>query len=424
MDHFSYHQGRYHCEGVPVEAIAAKAGTPTYVYSLATLLHHYRQLAAAFPGGPSSPKPMLCYSVKANGNLALLAALAREGCGFDIVSAGELFRLKRAGGDPSKVIFAGVGKTEAELETALKSGIHMVNIESLAEAELLNRVAGRLKRRARVDFRLNPDVDAHTHRYINTGKKESKFGLPIADAPAIWAKAKSWKNLDVTGIHLHIGSQITQVGPYALAVKKAVAMAELLRRKGHRVETLNLGGGLGIIYRDERPATPAEFAAAVGPLVEGHGLRLILEPGRYIVGNAGVLLTRVTYLKPGMRKHFVIIDAAMNDLIRPSLYEAWHEILPARQARRGKRVKADVVGPVCESGDFLAKDRAMDLPAQGDLLVVRSAGAYGMVMASQYNARPRAAEVLVNGKAWDVVRQRESFEDLVRGESIPAYLKR
>jgi diaminopimelate decarboxylase len=391
---------------------------------LATLRRHAWQLSEAFAESGGEPAALICYSVKVNSNLAIIKALADEGLGFDLVSGGELKRVQAVGGDMGKTVFAGVGKTEAELAQALKARIFMFNIESQAEAELLNRLAGRLHRRVRADLRLNPDVDAHTHRHITTGKKGNKFGLPIADAPALWAKAKkSWKNLELSGVHMHIGSQITRLEPYRQAVAKALAVIHTLRSRGYRIETLNLGGGLGIIYNGEHPATPQQFAAAVRPLVKGQGLRLILEPGRYIAGNAGVLLCRVTYLKPGAGKTFVIVDAAMNDLIRPSLYDAYHEIVPLRQARAGKKALADVVGPICESADFLAKDRRMALPRQGDLLAVRSAGAYGFSMSSNYNARPRAAEVLVDGSRWHVVRQRESFEDLWRGERVPAFSK-
>lgn len=421
MDHFFYKNSAYQCEGVALSAIAAKVGTPTFVYSLATLRHHARQIIDAFGPQAGEGPALVCYALKANGNLAVLKALADMGCGFDLVSAGELARVMAAGGDPGLTVFAGVGKTDAEIQFALKAGIFMFNIESLAEAERLNALAGRAGKKVRADFRLNPDVDAHTHRHITTGKKGSKFGLPIADAAALWAKAKAWRNLDVTGVHLHIGSQITEVKPFQLAVRRAVDTVEMLRRKGHRIETLNLGGGLGIIYHRERPATPAEFAAAIRPITNGHGLKLILEPGRYIVGNAGVLLARVTYLKKAGAKNFVIVDAAMNDLIRPSLYEAYHEIVPAKKSA-ARAVKADVVGPICESTDFLARDRSMPLPKQGDLLVVRGAGAYGFAMSSNYNARPRAAEVLVDGRRWQIVRERETFEDLMRGESIPKWL--
>jgi diaminopimelate decarboxylase len=422
MDFFSYIKGQYHCEGVSLAALADKVGSPTYVYSLATLRHHARQVMDAFKAQDGEPEALVCYAVKANGNLAILKAFVDMGCGFDLVSAGELHKVMAAGGDPRLTVFAGVGKTDAEINDALKAGIYMFNIESLAEAAQINALAGRKGKKVKVDFRLNPDVDAHTHRHITTGKKGNKFGLPISQALAIWAKARSWKNLSVTGVHLHIGSQITQVKPFQLAIKRAVGTIRQLRAKGHCIETLNLGGGLGIIYDKETPASPAQFAAAVRPLVKGQGLRLILEPGRYLVGNAGVLLTRVTYLKQDGAKHFVIVDAAMNDLIRPSLYEAYHSILPVKQPKAGKRVLADVVGPICESGDFLAKDRMMALPPQGSLLAVRSAGAYGFAMSSNYNARPRAAEVLVDGKRWAVVRQRESFADLVKGETIPKWV--
>ena len=418
MDEFGYRGSRLFCEDVDLETVASGAGTPTYVYSLGTILGHYRRLEKAFAGVDH----LVCFSMKANSNLAVLAALAREGCGFDIVSGGELYRLKKAGADMSKVIFAGVGKTSEEIGAALKAGISMFNIESWPEAERINRLAGAMGRRARVDFRLNPDVDAHTHAYITTGRSENKFGMPMADAARLFRGAGRLKNLQVTGIHLHIGSQITQVKPYLEAVEKAGRLIADLRRRGHAVSTLNLGGGLGIIYNREAPATADQFAAAVLPRVKGLGVKLLLEPGRFIVGNGGVLLTKVLYLKRSRSKTFVIVDSAMNDLIRPSLYDAYHEILPLRRGSRSPARKVDVVGPVCESGDFLAKGRRMPLPAQDQYLALRSAGAYGFVMSSNYNSRPRAAEVLVHGGRWQVVRRRERQQDLVLGETIPAYL--
>jgi diaminopimelate decarboxylase len=421
LDEFSYKAKRLHCEEVNVADIAEKAGTPLYVYSLGTVLGHYRRLEEAFKGVDH----LTCFSMKANSNLAILAALAKEGCGFDIVSGGELYRLKKAGADVSKIIFAGVGKSAEEIRMGIQAGIFMFNVESWPEAEQINKVAGSLKKKVKVDFRLNPNVDAHTHAYITTGKSENKFGMPFEQAGELFARARKLKNLEVTGIHLHIGSQITETEPYLKALKKAARLVGELRDAGFKVGTLNLGGGLGIIYDQEAPSTAKEFAKAVLPIVSGLKVKVILEPGRFIVGNAGILVTKVLYLKESASKTFVIVDTAMNDLIRPSLYDAFHAIVPLDETRPTGPVKlVDVVGPVCESGDFLAKDRKMMLPETGEYLAVRSAGAYGFVMASNYNTRPRAAEVLVDGKSWTVVRQRETYEDLVRGEKIPANLKK
>ena len=421
MDFFHVKRGVLHAENVPLPRIAAAAGTPTYIYSLSTVLLHYRRLAAAFRGIDHQ----LYYSVKANANLAIMAALAREGSGFDVFSGGELYRVRRAGARMSSVVFAGVGKTTDELEMAVRARIQMFNIESWPEAEALNAVAGRLGRCVQADFRINPDVDAHTHAHITTGTAETKFGVGIERAAAMYDRARrDLKNVELSGVHLHIGSQITEIAPYRLALKKTLALVAELRRRGHTIRTLNLGGGLGIIYDRERPSTASQFAAAVVPLLRGQGLKLLFEPGRFIVGNAGVLLTRVLYVKRARRKVFVIVDGGMNDLIRPALYDAYHEIVPVREgaARRSKR-RVDVVGPICESSDFFAKNRPLALPAAGDLLAVRSTGAYGFVMSSNYNARPRAAEVLVDGSRWEVVKRRETQADLVRGETIPARLR-
>jgi diaminopimelate decarboxylase len=418
MDFFDYRRGILHCEGVPLGAVAESLGTPTYVYSLGTVLHHYRRLAEAFRGVDHQ----IYYSVKANSNLGLMAALARKGCGFDVFSGGELFRVKKAGGAMDKVVFAGVGKTEVEMTLGVRSRIQMFNIESWPEAVRLDAIARRLRRRVVADFRINPDVDAHTHAHITTGTAESKFGVPLAEAVEMYDRARrELRNIDLSGVHLHIGSQITESEPYREALRRTLRLIAALRARGHRILTLNLGGGLGIIYRKERTNTAQQFAKAVTPLLRGRGLKLLIEPGRFIVGNAGVLLTRVLYVKPARGKTYVIVDAGMNDLLRPALYDAHHEIVPVDT--RGKRLSArrvDVVGPICESSDFLAKDRQMRLPQAGDLLAVRSAGAYGFVMSSNYNTRPRAAEVLVSGKRFELARRRESYTDLVRGECVPS----
>ncbi len=417
---FTYKNGVLHAEGVSVDALAAKYGTPLYVYSLGHVLENYRRLTRALAGTDH----LVCFSMKANSNLGLLAALAREGCGFDIVSGGELHRVLKAGADPKKVIFAGVGKTDHEIAYALKQGIFMFNIESWPEAEAIDRVAGKLKKRVKVDFRINPDVQAGAHKKISTAHKASKFGLPYHETLGLFKKAQALKHLEVTGIHLHIGSQITELQPFVAAAKRALELVAQLRKAGFAVKTLNMGGGLGIDYKGEDAKSPEQYAAALKPLFAGSGLKLLFEPGRYFVGNCGILVSEVVYVKETRWKDFVIVDAAMNDLIRPSLYEAYHGIVPVRKAARGKARTVDVVGPICESGDYLAQDRKMPLPRKGDRLAVLSAGAYGMVMASNYNQRGRAAEVLVQGKKAWVTRRREGWDDLLRGESVPAELKK
>lgn len=419
MHEFSYRGGRLCAESVPLEELARRFGTPLYVYSHATLTGHLERLDRAFAAVPH----LICYSVKSCSNLAVLKTLANAGAGFDIVSGGELRRALATGVGPEKIVFAGVGKTEEEIAAALRARILFLTVESLAELEAIERVAGRLRLVARIAFRVTPDVDPHTHRYITTGKAENKFGLDLARARAAYRKAARLRHVRPTAVQMHIGSQIVETGPYVEALRKVLPLARDLLRDGVPLEHLDIGGGLGIIYRDETPATADRFAAAVLPELEGLGLKLVLEPGRFIAGNSGVLLTRVLYRKKGGARDFVIVDAAMNDLIRPSLYGAYHEILPARKGR-GRTITADVVGPVCESGDFLARDRRMREPRPGDLLAVMGAGAYGFAMSSNYNSRRRAAEVLVRGaRAW-LVRERERYEDLVRGERIPAFLEK
>jgi diaminopimelate decarboxylase len=420
MNAFTTKNSVLHAEGVSVEALAQRYGTPLYVYSLSHVLENYRRLTRAL----GSLDHLVCFSMKANANLGILAALANEGCGFDIVSGGELNRVLKAGADPRKIIFAGVGKTDAEIAYAIQQGIYMLNIESWPEAEAIDRVAGKLRKKVKVDFRINPDVQAGAHKKISTAHKASKFGLPYHEASSLFRRARALKNLEVTGIHLHIGSQITELKPFVAAAKRALSLVKQLRAEGHRIQTLNMGGGLGIMYSNEPAKSPEQYAKALLPLFKGQGLKLLFEPGRYFVGNAGILVTEVVYIKETAWKDFVIVDAAMNDLIRPSLYEAYHGIVPVRIAKKkGKLTKVDIVGPVCESGDFLAQDRQLNLPVKGDLLAVQSAGAYGMVMASNYNQRGRAAEVLVQGKQHWVTRQRETWNDLLRGEHIPAALK-
>ncbi len=416
MDDFIRRQDDWFCEDVPLARLARRFGTPLYVYSQNTILSHYRKIAQAF----SDLKPLICYSVKANANLSILRLLAGEGAGLDIVSQGELTRGLAAGVPPERIVYAGVGKTETELEAALRAGIHMFNVESEPEARLINQVAGRLGVQARVAFRVNPDVDAGTHHYITTGRKENKFGLSIPIALGLFRTSRRLRNLKPVGLHVHLGSQITTATPYLQALKRLARVVEALRRDGFEIESFNLGGGLGIIYNEERPQTANEFAQAVRPLLSPLGCRLILEPGRFIVGNAGVLLTRVQYVKRGHAKTFAIVDAGMNDLIRPSLYGAFHQILPVTRRHGGKTVLTDVVGPICESGDFLGKDRRLPALEAGDLLVVKSAGAYGMAMASNYNSRPRPAEVLVSGGRARLIRRRETYADLMALEQDQA----
>ena len=417
MHHFQYRVGKLYCEEVPLEEIVEKVGTPCYVYSYATLVRHYRVMDEAFSSFPH----LICFAVKANSNLAVLRALVREGSGMDIVSGGELFRALRAGADPRKIVFAGVGKTEKEMEYALRVGILMFNVESEQELETLQEVACRLDTKAPVALRVNPDVDPQTHPYISTGLRKSKFGISIKGAVKEYEKAMSLPCIEVKGVHCHIGSQITQVEPFVDALQRVLVLVEELRDRGVDISYVDMGGGLGIQYKDEDPPPPSELARAVAPLLDGRDLTLILEPGRVIAGNAGILLTRVLYLKRGELRNFVVVDAAMNDLARPSLYGAYHAILPVEE-RPLQGMVADVVGPICESGDFLAQDRELPALDRGDLLAVMSAGAYGFTMSSNYNSRPRVAEVMVKGGEFWVVRERETYEDLVRGEKIPAFL--
>ncbi len=417
MHHFNYREGVLHCEDVPLREIALEVGTPCYVYSYSTLIRHFRVMDEAFSAIPH----LVCFAVKANSNIAVLKALAKEGSGMDVVSGGELFRALRAGVDPERIVFAGVGKTAQEMEYALRVGILMFNVESDQELETLEEVACRLKIKAPVALRVNPDVDPKTHPYISTGLKKSKFGIAIEEIVEEYETAARLPCIQVRGVHCHIGSQITQVAPFVEALGKVLGLVDRLRGLGLDISYVDMGGGLGIQYKDESPPPPAELASAIRPLLEGRGLTLILEPGRVIAGNAGILLTKVLYLKKGRVKRFVVVDAAMNDLARPSLYGAYHAILPVEERAAGAMV-ADVVGPICESGDFLAQDRELPELKQGDLLAVMSAGAYGFTMSSNYNSRPRVAEVLVSGDRFWVVRERERYEDLVRGERIPRFL--
>lgn len=414
MHHFAYRDGAMYCEDVPVARIAQEVGTPFYLYSRATLVRHFHVLDDAFAAVPH----LTAFAVKACSNLAVLSLLAREGAGADIVSGGELFRAVRAGMPPERIVFAGVGKTETEIAEALDAGILLFSVESRAELDLIDRVAGARKTRARVALRVNPDVDPETHPYIATGLRESKFGFPAAGAVEVFKAADALPNVQVIGVHQHIGSQITRVPPFVDALGRAADLVRELRAAGLSITHLDIGGGIGIPYDERLPPTPAEIADAITPTLKALDVTVVTEPGRVIAGNAGALITRVLRLKSQGDKGFVVVDAAMNDLLRPSLYDAHHEIRPV-VLRPAEAVVADVVGPICESGDFLAKARKMARPDAGDLLAVMSAGAYGFAMSSNYNSRPRVAEVLVDGDRFDVVRERETYDDLVRGERVP-----
>jgi diaminopimelate decarboxylase len=411
---FAYSQNDYYCEQVALTDVAHRVGTPAYVYSAQAIRQNYAAYTEAFGTLPHT----VCYAVKANSSLAVLALLARQGAGFDIVSGGELYRVLQAGGDPSKVVFSGVGKTAAEVEYALESGIHSFNCESEAELALLDAKAARLGKQAGFSIRVNPDVDAVTHPYISTGLSQHKFGIAIAEAAAVYHRSRQFGNLVAEGVSCHIGSQILDTSPILEAVDKVLALALELRAQGHPIRHLDLGGGLGVAYHaGEQSPQIGAFVETLSSRLRASGLRAVIEPGRSIVAAAGVLLTRVLYRKRNGEKEFLIVDAAMNDLIRPSLYRAHHEIVPLRKNALPP-VTVDVVGPVCETGDFLARDRVMANAMPGDFLAVRTAGAYGFVLSSNYNSRPRAPEVLVDGATWRIIRQRENYQDLVRGETL------
>lgn len=415
MDSFNYRDGRLFAEAVDLQAGIAAWGSPCYVYSRATLERHWQ----AFDAALQSCRHLVCYAVKANSNLAVLNVLARLGSGFDIVSVGELERVLRAGGSADKIVFSGVGKRKDEIERAMEVGIRCFNVESEAELEVIARIAAQKKIKAPVSLRVNPDVDAKTHPYISTGLKENKFGIAIEEAFEVYKKAQAMESINVIGVDCHIGSQLTEVAPFVDALKRVLALVDRLAEAGIVLQHLDLGGGLGICYRDEQPPQPAELAAALMEHLQGRDVEIIIEPGRAIAGNAGVLLTEVLYLKPGEEHNFAIVDAAMNDLIRPSLYGAWQEIVPLVPRENEAKQSYDVVGPICETGDFLGKDRKLALH-QGDYLAVRSSGAYGFGMSSNYNSRPRVAEVMVDGDQAYVVRQRETIEQLFSSETMPA----
>src|SRR3954454_21588541 len=427
MDFFNYRNGELYCEDVPTERIAREVGTPAYVYSKATLLHHYRQVADAF----APLRPTICYSIKSLGNVHVCRVLAEAGCGFDVTSGGELFRALKAGGDPKKMIYAGVGKTDQEIADAINVGIAAFNLESEEEIENVDRVAGSIGKPAVGAIRVNPDVDPKTHAKTTTGKKETKFGVDIERAERVFEQYRNLKNLRVGGVHVHIGSPVYEIQPYVDAVNKIVALIDRLTERGHKIEWFDVGGGFGVNYEGPEQAKPVtEHAKALVPLLAGKPYKIAFEPGRYIAGNAGILLTRVLYRKQGGEKKFVIVDSGMNDLIRPTLYESYHHIWPVRpdetnvnNDRRREFVitggdTVDVVGRICESGDYLAKARAMPPVQRGDLLSVFTAGAYGFAMSSNYNNRPRAAEVLVDGSTYKIIRRRERLEDLVALERV------
>jgi diaminopimelate decarboxylase len=410
MNPFSYRNGELHAEEVPLSRIGAQFGTPCYVYSRAALTRAWRDFDAAFAGRDH----LLCYAVKANPNLGVLDVFARLGSGFDIVSGGELARVIAAGGDPRKVVFSGVGKTAVEMRQALAAGILCFNVESAPELELLNRVAGELGVTAPVSLRVNPDVDAKTHPYIATGLKENKFGVAYADALPTYRRARELPHLHIEGVDCHIGSQLTEIAPFIAALERVLALVDALAREGITISHIDLGGGLGIRYQDETPPAVVDYAQALLKVLAERPQQLLFEPGRLLTGNAGVLLSTVLYLKPGADKNFAIVDAAMNDLMRPALYAAWHDVLPLRAAIAGGQ-SYDIVGPVCESGDFLARNRQLSVNP-GDLIAIASAGAYGMSMSSNYNTRPRAAEVMVDGNRMHLIRDRETVAMLLANE--------
>jgi diaminopimelate decarboxylase len=419
MRAFCYRGKKLYCEGLALEDIAQKVGTPFYCYSYGALTERFAQLKNAY----KAVKPLICFSVKSNSNSAVLRSLVKKGAGLDIVSGGELYRSIKAGCDPKKIVYAGVGKTEREIADALGVGILLFNVESEQELALISRVATRLKKKAHVSIRINPDIDAGTHAYITTAKAENKFGINLVQAEALLSQRERFKNVDISGIHIHIGSQITKVDPFVKAIKKTVRFMDAMQKKGACFRYLNLGGGLGIVYENEKVQTPVQLAKKILPLLKDTKYKIIFEPGRFIAGNSGVFVTRITYTKDALAKRFFIVDGAMNDLLRPSLYNAYHRVLPVVKSARRKQTTVDIVGPICESGDFLAKGRQLQECLPGETLAFLGAGAYGFTMSSNYNSRPRVAEILVKGTKYFVVKKRETLSDLVRGETIPQFLK-
>jgi diaminopimelate decarboxylase len=417
MHHFHYIGNELHAEDVAVREIVAKVGSPVYIYSRATLERHFKAMEDAFAEIPHT----ICFSVKANSNMAVLKTFINLGGGVDIVSGGELFRAVKAGVDPAKVVYSGVGKKDEEIEFALNTNILMFNVESEQELDRINSIAGRLGKKAGIAIRVNPDVDPETHPYISTGLKKAKFGINIERALAQYKRAMEMENLVILGVDCHIGSQLTKISPFVDAVRKLKRLISGLREMGTEIRYFDLGGGLGIRYGDEEPPLPLDYGKAIVEETRDLGLHLLFEPGRNLVGNAGILAAKCLYTKEGEEKNFVIVDAAMNDLARPSLYGSYHGVQAVNREREGSII-ADIVGPICESGDFLAKDREVPDFRQGDLIAFMSAGAYGFTMSSNYNSRPRVAEVLVDGDRFEVIRSRETMEDLIRGESIPSFL--
>ncbi|MGD9329762.1 MAG: diaminopimelate decarboxylase [Desulfobacterales bacterium] len=418
MHHFHYVDGVLHCEDVPLEAIAERLGTPFYLYSHATLTRHFKAFDQAFAGLDR----LICYSAKANSSQAILQLFARLGSGLDIVSGGELFRGIKAGFDPATIVYSGVGKTAPEIDSALKQGIFMINVESRPELALIQQRAALLGCRAPIAVRVNPDVDPKTHPYISTGLKKNKFGLSPEAALDVYREAQGMDHVEIKGIDCHIGSQITEAEPFRDALARLRGLIDQLAREKITIRVVDMGGGLGITYQDEKPPHPADYGNAIREGLQGLNMRLVLEPGRVLVGNAGILVTRVLYRKDGDHKRFLVVDAGMNDLIRPSLYDAYHDIWPVREKDGQKPITADVVGPICETGDFLSRDRRVPDTAPGELLAVMSAGAYGFTMASNYCSRLRVPEVMVQNDAYHVIRQRQSYDDLIAGESVPDFL--
>lgn len=418
MNHFHYVKGELYAEDVPVSKIAKEVNTPVYIYSHATLTRHVNAYKDAFRNIPH----IICYALKANSNGAIINLFSKMGCGADIVSGGELYRAIKAGIKPKHIVFAGVGKTTEEIKYALNKNILMFNVESHEELLQINEVAGVMGKKAPVALRINPDIDPQTHPYISTGLKKHKFGIAIEDGIKYYKLAKTLKNLEVIGVQKHIGSQLTKVEPFIDALKRILVLVDELYKEEINIRYIDIGGGVGITYNDEEPPHPKDLAKRVIPLTQGKDITLILEPGRSIVGNAGILITRVLYLKEGADKRFIIVDAGMNDLIRPSIYGAYHNIQPIIKKGKSDKITADIVGPICESGDFLAKDREIQNVRKGDYLAVMSAGAYGFSMSSNYNSRPRPAEVIVKGNDYAIIRKREELKDLIRGEIIPDFL--
>ena len=412
MNYFDYKNGKLFCEDVSVEELAKKYGTPLYVYSKNFFVEQYKTLSSAL----NELDCMICFATKSNSNLAVIKTFEELGSGFDIVTAGELFRIVKAGGNPEKVVFSGVGKTADEIKYAIEQNILFFNVESEVELQRINEIAGELNKKTRFCVRVNPDVDPKTHKYITTGKSENKFGLDFEAAKILYAHAKNYANVEAVGVSMHIGSQITTTEPFVTSIKKVGTLVEELRVQGVNIQYVDVGGGLGIIYKDETPPTPKEFAAAIIPELKNLKAKIIFEPGRFLVGNGGIMVTEVQYIKKTAMKEFVIVDAGMNDLLRPSLYDAYHEIISVKESSSKKKV--DVVGPICESSDFFGKDR--ELPKEissGDFIVLKSCGAYGFVMASNYNTRSRGAEIMINGEKVTVIRKKETLEELIERET-------